>query len=289
MKNQIMRLNYILPRAVRHFLPERVVSFLLEKQWVIKPGLETESPHLAIQRYQEKLVKNHLSLKDKKVMIFGYGGNILIGCLLLQAGAQQVILCERQDFINRTNIKPIARLFPVYFREQDGVIFPNPEYLSLLHVDIRQSEIQDSLKPVDLVLSSSVLEHLQQPAEMIAALSKLTAASGSQLHFIDLRDHYFKYPFEMLCYSSSTWQRWLDPTSHLNRLRIGDYQEIFAACFKSVKIDLDAKAPVGFQQVKHRIRPEFLSGDDNLDSTTQICLLASHPKMKVQHSQEVIA
>ena len=284
-----MGLNYILPRAIRHFLPEKVVSFLLEKHWVIKPGLETESPQLAIQRYQEKLAKNHLSLHDRKVMVFGYGGNILIGCLLLHAGAHQVILCERHDFINRTDIRPIAHQFPVYFREQNGVIFPNPEYISLLHADIRQSEIQDSLTPVDLVVSSSVLEHLQQPAEMIAALSKLTAASGSQFHFIDLRDHYFKYPFEMLCYSSSTWQRWLNPTSHLNRLRIADYQETFAAYFNSVKIDFDAKAPLEFQQVKSRIRPEFLSGDDELDCTTQICLIASHPKTKIQSSPKVIA
>jgi len=284
-----MSLNYILPRVVRHFLPERVVSFLLEKQWVIKPGLETESPHLAVQHYQEKLAKNHLSLQDKKVMVFGYGGNILIGCLLLQAGAKQIILCERQDFINHTNIRPIAHQYPAYFREQNGVTVPNHDHIRMLHADIRQSEIQDSIIPIDLVLSSSVLEHLEQPTEMIAALSKLTAVSGSQLHFIDLRDHYFKYPFEMLCYSSSTWQKWLDPTSHLNRLRISDYQETFSAYFKNVKIELDAKAPMEFQQVKSRIRPEFLSGDDELDSTTQICLLASHPKIKIQHSQKVIA
>ena len=54
---------------------------------------------------------------------------------------------------------------------------------------------------VDLVLSNSVLEHVQDVDATIKALAALTDSNGMQIHFIDLRDHYFKYPFEMLCYS----------------------------------------------------------------------------------------
>src|SRR3989304_2148184 len=55
--------------------------------------------------------------------------------------------------------------------------------------------------PVDLVLSSSVYEHLRRPEEQAEGLTQPAASPGFHVHFVDLRDHYFRRPFEMLCYS----------------------------------------------------------------------------------------
>ena len=91
-----------------------------------------------------------------------------------------------------------------------------------------------------------------------------------QIHFIDLRDHYFKYPFEMLCYSDKIWYKWLNPSSYLNRYRITDYQRIFEKYFTNVEITVLASNSEAFQQVQSRIHQEFLSGVTEIDSATVI-------------------
>jgi len=65
------------------------------------------------------------------------------------------------------------------------------------------------------------------------ALARLTRPGGMHLHYVDMRDHFFKYPFEMLTYSKQTWQSWLNPTSNLNRYRIPDYRRAFEAWLRA--------------------------------------------------------
>jgi hypothetical protein len=110
------------------------------------------------------------------------------------------------------------------------------------------------------------------------ALASWTKTTGLQVHFVDLRDHYFKYPFEMLTYSKRDWYRWLNPTSNHNRLRLWDYRRIFDSHFGSVEIQILARDTVAFEVARNRIRPEFLSGDVMDDSITLIMILASRPR-----------
>src|SRR6185436_21002867 len=68
-----MRLNlsYLVPRVIRHFLPEKLVRALLLRNIIIKPGLETSDPDAAVQRSVRTLPG---TLKGKRILIFGYGG-----------------------------------------------------------------------------------------------------------------------------------------------------------------------------------------------------------------------
>jgi hypothetical protein len=145
-------------------------------------------------------------------------------------------------------------------------ILPNPDVMSLYHDDVEKcSDLQ-----ADLILSNSVLEHVQDVDAIIQALATLTSSNGVQIHFIDLRDHFFKYPFEMLCYSDKTWYQWLNPSSHLNRCRMADYQHIFETYFTNVEITVLESDREAFQQVQPRIRQEFLSGITEIDAATVI-------------------
>jgi hypothetical protein len=74
-----LNLPYLLPRIVRHFLPERIVRFLLLRSLVIRPGLETREPLSAVQRYVDVLAEQGASLQGKRVMVFGYGGRFISG------------------------------------------------------------------------------------------------------------------------------------------------------------------------------------------------------------------
>ena len=128
------------------------------------------------------------------------------------------------------------------------------------------------------MLSTSVYEHLDDVDGITKALNRLTVPQGAHLHFVDLRDHYFKYPFEMLAFSERVWRNFLNPTSNLNRFRLTNYREVFDANFRKVDIAVLNRQEDEFRAARSRIRPEFLTGDDAVDSVTLIHVFAEVPK-----------
>ncbi|MCL4530365.1 MAG: hypothetical protein M1282_13240, partial [Chloroflexi bacterium] len=90
-----MNLPYLLPRVVRHFLPERLTRFLLLRSFIIRPGLETTDPQVAVGRYVDLLNGRRQSFEGKRVLVFGYGGRFDIGIGLLESGAGHVVLFEK--------------------------------------------------------------------------------------------------------------------------------------------------------------------------------------------------
>jgi len=92
---------------------------------------------------------------------------------------------------------------------------PNPAFFTLNQGDLAPGDID----PVDIVVSNSVYEHLPGVAmgAITQGLAVVTKPDGIQIHFIDLRDHYFKYPFAMLAFKDKTWRTWLIPSSSLNQ------------------------------------------------------------------------
>ena len=271
-------IKYLIPRIARHFLPESLAIWLLKHGWIIKPGLETISPQQAAERYSSHLGEHHLTLKGMRVMVFGYGGNLSIAAWLLSAGARHVVLVERAGLPKKYDLDEIAKQFPQFFSKYSDGFKIDPQYISIFHYDINALAKENTFSPVDLVLTSSVYEHLEQPEVITHALAQLIDNGGSHLHFIDLRDHYFTYPFEMLCHSQSVWRTWLNPTSNLNRYRITDYLTLFKKYFLDVHLITEAADLPNFTKCKGRIRSEFLSGNDEMDCITQICLVASKPR-----------
>ncbi len=269
--------SYLLPRIVRHFLPEPIVRLLLGWKIIIKPGLETRSPMEAVSRYQTDLAEKGCSLHGRRVLIFGYGGSYSVACGLLELGAAHVVLVERRGFPFSTGDPPGSAASPQYFNSREGHLFPSKQYFTVCHADVRHTGFQKSIQAVDLVLSSSVFEHLQNVEKIARALAALTTPDGVHLHYVDLRDHYFRYPFEMLCYSEATWRRWLNPTSNLNRLRIGDYRRLFTGLFHETRLDVLARDPSAFNRIKHRILPGFITGNDEEDSVTLLRVFAARP------------
>ncbi|NMC29304.1 MAG: hypothetical protein GYA45_04450 [Pelolinea sp.] len=270
-----MNLAYLAPRAIRHFMPEKLADWMKRRNLIIKAGVETMDPFAAVNRYEAFFDTANISIQNKTLMVFGYGGNILTGCELLKRGAKQVVLCERQGFpflkFNQEQLKN----YPAYFFDQGDGPQPDPRYFQIVHDDIRTVAADHKIDPVDLILSSSVFEHLDDVDTITHALACLTKASGKQVHFIDLRDHFFKYPFEMLTFSDAVWKRFLNPTSNLNRYRLFHYEAIFRKNFKEVRIQVQESDQAAFLQVKERIRKEFLSGDDSIDSATLITVEAT--------------
>jgi len=269
-----MNLMYILPRIVRHFMPEGAARFLLRRGWFIRPGLETADPRAATDRYIDAIREQGRSLSGKRVLVFGYGGSYAVGVWLLKHGAAHVLLCDNFASPDQKRNLELARPFGKYLLTSDDGVTPRPEFMTLMHGDIRTV----ATAPVDYVLSTSVYEHLQDVAGFTGALAKLTGPTGLNVHYVDLRDHFFRYPFEMLRFSERQWESFLNPSSNLNRFRVRDYQEVFEKNFREVRLRVLARDEARFRADRHRIRPEFLTGDESVDSVTLLEIVAREPR-----------
>jgi hypothetical protein len=272
-----LNLPYLIPRLIRHFMPEKLVRTLLLRNIIIQSGLETNDPFAAVRRYVEVLSKRGLSFQGKRVLVFGYGGRFDIGFGILKEGAAHVILCDRYAPPDETHNRRLYGGEETYFVVQAQGLRPRPERMSLLEADIREVHALKSIQPVDIVVSSSVYEHLDDVEGITSALAGLTKTDGVHIHFVDLRDHFFKYPFEMLRFSENTWRRWLNPSSNHNRYRLWDYRRAFQACFEEVEIEVLTREEEAFRKLLPRLRPEFVSGNIGEDSVGLIQVVASKP------------
>jgi hypothetical protein len=274
-----VNLFYLLPRLVRHFLPEKLVRALLLRNIIIQSGLETNNPFGAIQRYVDVLSKHGCSLQGKRVLVFGYGGRFDIGFGILKQGAAHVILCDKYAPPDEPHNRRLFAAESQYFTIESRGLRPRPEWMTLLESDIREVQTSGKIEPVDIVISSSVYEHLEDVKGITRALAGLTKPDGIQIHYVDLRDHFFKYPFEMLRFSESTWRRWLNPSSNHNRYRLWDYRRVFETCFENVEIEILSREEEAFRKVLPHLRPEFVSGNLEDDAVGLIQVVASRPRM----------
>ena len=267
-------LDYLPLRVVRRHLPDEVVRTLLRRHIIIEPGLETTAPAEAIQRFLDAITAAGEIIGGKRILIFGYGGNFGVGLGLLHAGAQHVVLVDPYAKPDQWVNLALARAGSPYLRATGPDVVPVLEYLTVVDASLSRY-LADGGGQVDFVLSNSVLEHVIDMVGTAGDLARVTAPGGQHFHFVDLRDHYFKYPFEMLCHSEKVWRRMLNSGSNLNRLRARDYERIFSANFSHVTIQPLASDVRAFQKARSRIRPEFLTGDDREDAITRVFLRAS--------------
>ena len=273
-----MNLKYLIPRLARHFLPEKLVRFLLLRGWIIRPGIETQSPEVAVERYRLDLEEEGIQLEGKIILIFGYGGRFALGISLLRAGAVHVILCDKYAPPDDAQNLGLLPLNEQYLKEEQGRVTARPEWITLVEQDIRSVEVRSAIPQVDIILSSSVYEHLDDVDGVTQSLAALTKPEGIHLHYVDLRDHFFKYPFEMLCYSEKVWDGWLNPSSNHNRFRIWDYRQVFERYFNEMNLVVTERDEVAYEVARPRIRPEFIRENLSDDSVTLIKVTVRQPK-----------
>jgi len=270
-----MNLRYFFLRLIRKSIPSRLITFQLSKQIIVRPAMETRSPVEAADRYETFLQKTNKRIKGSSVLIFGYGGYLGISMELLERGAKKVYLYDKYAKMNNQKNKLLVKHYSKYLTKNKDTIIPNKIFLEVIYGDIKEFAIDNPDIKFDLVLSGAVLEHVEDVDKQIKTLFQLTREGGLNLHIIDLRDHYFKYPFHMLCYKEQIWKKFLNPKSNLNRLRYNDYKSIFLKYFSNINIDVIERDDASFKKIKKKIRPEFLTGEDHIDAVTRIVITAS--------------
>jgi SAM-dependent methyltransferase len=277
MGSAYLNLSYLLPRLARHFLPEKLVRSLLLHGWIIRPGIETSNPSAAVKRYADVLSSRGSSFWDKRVLVLGYGGRFDVGFSLLKEGASHVILCDKYAPPDESHNLRLFGGEEKYFVVEKSGLRPRKEWMTLVQTDIRDLQARGEIEAVDLVLSSSVYEHLDDVEGITRALADLTKQDGLQIHYVDLRDHFFKYPFEMLRFSERIWRTWLNPSSNHNRYRLWNYRNAFEDCFREVEIEILTRDEESFRRIRPYIQPEFISGNMKEDAAATIRVVVSEP------------
>lgn len=274
----MIKLGYVIPRMIRRHLPSRVVHWAKGMRLGIEPGLETRQPGAAADRYEERLHTLGKEFRGMKILILGYGGHYGLAVELLERGAKHIFLLD--PYANpdhRANLR-LAGDSCSYLNIEGNLVLPREEWITLIREEVDHHNFAQ-YDPIDLVFSWSVLEHISSLDQTIQALSKFTSSEGNHIHFVDVRDHFFKYPFEMLCYSEKVWRRYLNPPSNLNRLRVWDYEALFSRYFNHVEIEILKQDLDSFNKAKTRVRAEFLSGDESRDSASRVLITASQPRI----------
>ncbi|HVS03393.1 MAG TPA: methyltransferase domain-containing protein [Thermoanaerobaculia bacterium] len=271
----VRRLHYLAQRVGRNLLPGWAAR-LGKRLLGVSAGAETTEPDEIAAYYRDELAaKLGRSLEGQRVLLFGGGGHFGVACRLLRMGAGHVYLYDKYATPDDAHNARLLPEFAQYLRWEGGRVVPDGSHLTHLPPG---DEIP-RFPAVDLVLSVTVLEHVDDLDGWLGALAATTEADGAHLHHVDLRDHFFATPFEMLCYRESTWRRWLDPRrSHLNRLRLPDYEALFRRHFEEVAIEVLERDEAAFATARPRIRPEFLTGDPAVDAVTAIQVRATRPR-----------
>ncbi len=252
------------------------MRWVLGRQVGVRPGLETRDPAEAAERYRRALASTGRSLEGSEVLVLGYGGRFSLAVELLRRGARHVTLVDPYAKPDETANRALVEESSLYLTLAEDRVHANPDWITVFHQPV-EALAAAGHRRVDVILSWSVFEHLGDVEAITEALAALTKPDGCNLHFIDLRDHYFKYPFEMLCYTEAVWRRFLNPGSNLNRLRLWDYESAFARHFGEVSLQVLESAPAALERWRARIRPEFLSGDLQRDAATRLLVSASRP------------
>ena len=119
---------------------------------------------------------------------------------------------------------------------------------------------------VDLVLSSSVLEHVRDLRQLIDELRRVLRPSGAMLHLVDYRDHFFKYPFHFLQFSSRVWERFLDP-GDLPRWRLSGQLRVLGEAGYRVEVLARLRDDEGFAKVARHLSSDFDAADPEIAVT----------------------
>jgi len=109
---------------------------------------------------------------------------------------------------------------------------------------------------IDLVLSSSVLEHVGSPDSLFDELHRILKPDGTMLHLVDYRDHFFKYPLHFLQFSRGTWERFLNP-GDLPRWRVYDHLEQLTRAGFDPRILNQTREDAAFARIAPQIAGEF--------------------------------
>ncbi len=111
-------LDYLVLRLGRRAVPPSFMRTILQMGAGPTPGLESREPGAAADLYEAAVSELGLNWRDRRVMIFGYGGNPELGIELLGRGAKEVVLLDPYARLRSRSHKPSASSTTLHFESR---------------------------------------------------------------------------------------------------------------------------------------------------------------------------
>lgn len=264
-----MNLPYVIIGVVRRHVPQRLLYGLMGMRG---RGNSSElDPDAAFAALRERLAAMDLQFDGRRVLEFGSGRTARLALRMIAAGAAHV---TQVDF----DATPLSDPAHRQILEADCRALGLSAADALARISVRRGDFLELPIPtrdnaVDLVLSGAVLEHVRNPAAILALCHAWLRPGGTTYHLVDLRDHNmaFRYPFEMLAYSDDVWRRWFDLSGgfHLNRWRVPDYLNAMArAGFCTMRAGHARIDPEGARAIQGRLDSRFRGLSEDILAVT---------------------
>lgn len=247
--------EYILLRIIRKFLFPHAI---LERFGACLPYYELNTslanPTDIANRYV-KLLGDEIEIPGKNILEIGPGPTNSVGYELAALGAGTVWAFEPHWRLEtRTDEKFL-------FSSAKKHNLPPTKLKDIVRRVKNLSDIPND--SVDIILSNSVLEHVSNLNSLSSQCFQKCKAGGIMGQIVDLRDHFFKYPYHFLTFKKKTWDRFLNP-GDLPRWRLNDILSALSAAKFSNKIIEFEKSDQEFAKIKPYVSSDFNSMDPTL-------------------------
>ena len=274
---------YVALRLFRRLTPAPLAYWLLSNDFRNPFGYLKSA-----EGYLDAVIEAGFDLRGRTVVEIGAGSRSPAGLALLMAGAARVYLQE--PFLRPAPAALLRERVQTLFtalRNRPGLIplsAPlwkdddlNPEFARWLEAPADKTPLPDA--SVDLFVSTSVLEHIRDIAAVFQEEFRLLKPGGGLLHRVDLRDHIFRWPFEMLTFSVFVWENILTTPGkgggYQNRFRIDDYERLLQNTgFTDVRVQTVRSDREGFERIRKRLPSMYRDRPERTLSATGIVLSA---------------
>lgn len=215
-------------------------------------------PDPIVTDYRRYLAMAGRTTDGANVLEIGCGRTNSVGYLLVALGAARVICLEPYAEFDRGRDSKLLNSVARMHSTTPAAIADRVDRVQSL------SGLSDS--SIDIVLSSSVLEHVKELDTTLGELKRVIRPQGAMLHLVDYRDHFFKYPYHFLQFSRETWERFLDP-GDLPRWRLRDHLVALRKLGYQLTVLERREDPEAFHAIKPHLAAEFDSVDPDLPVT----------------------
>jgi SAM-dependent methyltransferase len=204
--------EYIILRLIRRFLFPYSLLLRVGRYIPYFRVNANQDSALDIVNEYECLMREHagkvLERQDLRILEIGAGVTDTIGLLLSERFGCEVHVCDPYVRFDAEATRQGVKRFNISSAAQDRT----------------QRISQPRAQSYDLILSNSVLEHVEDPEGFFRQMKGALREGGVMIHRVDYRDHFFKYPYFFLMFSDWVWNTFLNP-GDLYRWRLDDHLE----------------------------------------------------------------
>lgn len=204
-------------------------------------------------------------VQNKVFLELGPGGDCLLACHLLKAGARQVTLLDVENYIHipKTERVKYQSIFPEALDTEGNL---NSTRIVLLSYR-NDGSIPLAHESIDCVYSQAVFEHVTDPMQLVQETHRVLKPGGKSYHQIDFRDHVFQQSSLLfLLFSKRTFHTLFSRTGMwANRLRFSEWKNIFSqngfqiSQIKTTTVPYEHLAPSHIKKLKHLSKEDLIT------------------------------